>query len=766
VQQAIQGLSELLQRRRKLVVVAWAAALVLATPFAARETSRLTGGGFEDPHAQSTAVAHVVARDFPSVGNAHLSIVLVPRASAPPRSLHQAVLDVGRRIASVHEVSIAPEEREAALIGARLKSHRTMVVPLSFAGSEERAIDVAKKLRARLGIATHAGSAAGGAVEVHLVGQGATWAAFQQQSSTDSATAEARAFPVIAVVLLFAFASVAAMVLPLGLGIAAVTITGLLIYALSQITTMSVYVTSMASLIGIGVAVDYSLFVLARYREEIAAGQAPSDALSTAMSTSGVAVIFSGMTVVASLLSVFVIDSTAMRSIAAGAIIVVAVSALAAATLLPALIALLGERVGRPGRLAGVLRRLVRRDAPRGESAGEPVLGGRAEHASRKPGFWERWTGIVMRHPGTAIVAGVAVLLLLAAPALNMRVANFALDQLPPQAEIRQGTNAVAQLLGPGAVGPTNVLVNFDAGKASDPANKRILERVVGTLRANRSVSYVLPALISPSARAAELTTVLKVDPESSSARRAVERLRGSLPAAVAGAEIKLGGTTAVLVDFDRLVISSLWKVALLLLVMSFVALLFLLRSIVLPVKAVLMTMLSVAAAYGTLVMAFQWGWLGFLGLRKVPTIESIMLPLVLVVTFGLSMDYEIFLLTRIRERYLRTGDNRRAVAEGLSTSARTITSVALIMITVCLAFLGAGIGAVQRLGLAVAVALVVDATIVRLIIIPAAMVLLGKWNWWLPAWLDRLLPVAHADAPPIKLRIPDAPVSEGHVAP
>jgi len=766
VQRAMQALSGMLQRRRKLVVVVWAAALVLAAPFAARQTSRLTGGGFEDPNAQSTAVAHVVARDFPSVGNAHLSIVLVPRAGASGRSLPQALVGVGRRIASVHEVSIAPEEREAALIAAQLKPHRTMVVPLDFSGSEERAIDVAKKLRSRLGIGTHAGSADGGTVAVHLVGQGATWAAFQQQSSTDSATAQARAFPVIAVVLLFAFASVAAMVLPLGLGIAAVTIAGLLIYALSQITTMSVYVTSMASLIGIGVAVDYSLFVLARYREEIAAGQAPSDALGTAMSTSGVAVIFSGLTVVASLLSVFVINSTAMRSIAAGAIIVVAVSALAAATLLPALIALLGDRVGRPGRLAGVLRRIVRRDEPGGEGADETVVAARGGQASARPGFWERWTRVVMRHPGAAILAAIAVLLLLAAPALDMRVANFALDQLPPQAEIRQGTNAVAQLLGPGAVGPTTVLVNFDAGKAGDPANKRIVNRVVATLRANRSVSYVLPALISPSARAAELTTVLKVDPESSAARHAVERLRRSLPAAAAGAEVKVGGTTAVLVDFDRLVTGSLWKVALLLLAMSFVALLFLLRSLVLPVKAVLMTMLSVAAAYGTLVMVFQWGWLDFIGLRKVPTIESIMLPLVLVVTFGLSMDYEIFLLTRIRERYLRTGDNRRAVSEGLSTSARTITSVALIMITVCLAFLGAGIGAVQRLGLAVAVALLVDATIVRLIVIPAAMVLLGKWNWWLPAWLDRLLPVAHAEAPPIKLRVTDASAAESRVAP
>ncbi len=237
-----------------------------------------------------------------------------------------------------------------------------------------------------------------------------------------------------------------------------------------------------------------------------------------------------------------------------------------------------------------------------------------------------------------------------------------------------------------------------------------------------------------------------------------VERLRTQLPRITLGhGVVEVGGTTAILTDFNRLIAHSLWKIIVFILTLSFVVLVLLLRSIVLPIKAVLMNMLSVGAAYGTLVVVFQWGWLEFLGLRRVSSIGTIILPLILVVTFGLSMDYEIFLLTRIRERYVKVGDNRKAVAEGLASSARTITSVALVMVTVCMAFVGAGLSLLQQLGLATAVALAVDATIVRLVLVPAAMTLLGDWNWWLPAPLARFVPVINIEKLDPDLGTPEA---------
>ncbi|HEU4700913.1 MAG TPA: MMPL family transporter [Conexibacter sp.] len=724
-------LDGLLRRRRRLVMGIWIVVLLAALPLAARQAEDLTGGGFEDPHAQSTKVSHAVAADFPDISDAGLSVVLVPRPGATLQDVRGAVADVRREATDVADVTIERGGLAGVRLQTKLHPHRPLLIPLRFSGGEQRAIDIATELREQLGIVGgDAGSAAGGRVAVHLVGQGAIWAAFEEQAKHDSTAAETFAFPVIALLLLLAFGSVAAMALPLGLGVAAVIVTGALIFLLSQLTTMSLYVTSMASLVGIGVAVDYSLFILARYREEVAGGRPPDHARAAALATSGLAVVFSGLTVITSLCAIFLIDSTAMRSIAAGAIIVVATSALAAATVLPGLISLLGNRTHEPGRLA---RALARR---RERSGGPPA----------QP-FWERWAEVVMRHAVVCAIAATAVLLLLAAPALDLHIANRALGQLPPEHEQHDAARAAKALLGPGALGPVLVHVDFRAGRVNAPANARALTRAQAAADRDRAVSFVVPPLPGRDGRSAVLTTVLRVDPESAAARAAVDRLRKELPnAAGPAATVAVGGTTAVLMDFDRLVERSLWKLIVFVLALSFVVLVVLLRSLVLPLKAVVMNVLSVAAAYGTLVAVFQWGWLEFLGLHQVPSIETISPPLILVITFGLSMDYEIFLLTRIRERYLRTGDNRRAVAEGLATSARTITSAALIMITVCIAFVASGLGALQRLGLATAVALAVDATIVRLVLVPAAMTLLGKWNWWLPAPLERLLPVAHVE--------------------
>lgn len=728
MQHAMLKLDAALRRHRRLVLVVWAVVLLAAAPFAARENNNLTGGGFEDPHAQSTAVARTVARDFPSVSGASLTAVVVPGGGVHPRTLAQAIKVVARKARAVHPVRISAEALEGALVGALQAPQQPAIIPLTFAGDETTAIDVARRLRAKLGIVGgSAGHAAGGRAAVHLVGQGAVWAAFQQQTKADSTAAETKAFPVIAILLLVAFGSLAGIVLPLGLGVAAVILTGAIIYWLSQVTAMSIYVTSTASLIGIGIAVDYSLFILARFREEINAGRSTEQARAAAMATSGVAVIFSSLTVIASLCGIFLIDSTGMRSIGVGAIVVVAMSAITASVLLPVLIGLLGERAHREGRMEGTLRRWRM-----------------ARRRSDKAPFWERWAQVIMRYPAAFLISSLVTLLVAAIPAthLRMEMVDHGVNELPPGHEMRQGVQAVAQVLGKGATGPVLVTVRFDHGGAGSPSSRATLLKVRSTLSADPAVSYVLQPLISANGSVAELTTVLTVSPESIAARIAVQRLRARLAATVeSGARAEVGGTTAVLMDFDRLVSRSLWKIIVFVLALSFVVLLLLLRSILLPIKAIFMTLLSVAVAYSALVVVFQWGWLEILGISKVASIESISPPLVLVITFGLSMDYEIFLLTRIREHYFRTGDNATAVAQGLASSARTITSAALIMIAVCVAFMGSGLGTLQRLGLATAVAIGVDSTVIRLVVVPAAMVLLGRWNWWLPGPLGRHLP-------------------------
>jgi uncharacterized membrane protein YdfJ with MMPL/SSD domain len=715
-----------LTRRRRLVLVAWCLALLVSLPLAARQSDHLTGGGFEAPGSQSDSVNRALAATFPAAARASLAVVLVPAAGARPGDLSEALGSVDRVAGGVSGVRVNAPALASAEALARARPRRPVVLGLDIAGDETRATDIARLLRQRLGVdGAQAGRAAGGRVSVHVAGEGALAAAFEQEAKSDLAVAEARAFPLIAIVLLVAFGSLAGAALPLGLGFAAVSVSGAVIYLLSLTLEMSVFVTSMASMLGIGVAVDYSLFVLARYREEVAGGRAPAQARSVAMMTSGVAVLFSGMTVITALAGLFVVGSTALNSLAIGGIVVVAIAVLGAATLLPLLIDLLGGRIHEPGR-AG--RALARRRRPR------PA-------AER---FWVRWTELVTRRPAVTVVLASAFLLALAAPALDLRLANNEERQLPAGHEFLAGVRAAAAVLGPGALGPVDVLVRFDRGTSRDPANSAAITRLTRAIVRDPAVSRLAASAVAADGRSVLLTTLLDSDQESGRARAAVARLRGELPlAAGPAAVVEVGGSTATLVDFDHLVASSMWKIVVFVVGLSFIVLLVLLRSIVLALKAVLLNLLSVAAAYGVLVAVFEWGWLRFLGLQPAPTVDTITPPLVLAIAFGLSMDYEIFLLSRIRERYLATGDTRRAVAAALGDSAHTITSAAVVMVVVFLSFVSAGSPSVQRIGLAAAVAIGVDATIVRLMLVPAAMQLLGRWNWWLPRPLGRLIPQA-----------------------
>jgi RND superfamily putative drug exporter len=555
----------------------------------------------------------------------------------------------------------------------------------------------------------------------------------QDLAKHDLQAAETVGFPIVLLILLAVFGSLAAATLPLALGAASVAITGAVIFFLSQATSMSVFVTNIASMIGIGVAVDYSLFVLARYREEIGNGATREDARRTAMRTSGIAVAFSGVTVMVALAGLFLIDTATIRSMAMGAIVVVAVSVLAATTLLPVLMSMFGRRAYARGRTAIVgglvfrgLRNMRRRP------------GSTHPSRERKP-FWERWAGTVMRHPVIATAGSAALLLALAVPALSLKFGDGALRQFPQGNETRVGAELAARATSPGAAGPTQVLVTFDgSAKARMPA----LTRYVARLRKDPEAAAVTKPRLSQDAALIAITP--RHDPESPQARALVSRLRSSSASAVAGAHIDVGGSTAQVEDFKDLVSGSMWKILLFVLAFSYLVLLVLLRSVLLPLKAVLVNLLSVAAAYGVLVAVFQWGWFdGLLGFHHLGYVNTLTPPFLLAIVFGLSMDYEVFLLTRIRERYDATGDTRRAVGEGLAGSARTISSAALIMVAVFAVFAFTGVPSVKEIGVGLAVAIALDATLVRLVLVPAVMELMGKWNWWLPAPLARVLPRA-----------------------
>ena len=725
----MKRLAEFLGRRRRWVVAFWVVVVVLALPFAAKQTDNLTGGGFDVPGSQSQKAGEALQEDFGDQSSA-LSVLLEASPAAGPAERQAAIGRVRRTVAPVEALALPPAEALAAR--RQLARGDVAILPLRSERSADALIDTAGALRDEL----DPGTAVGG-VTPYLVGQPGVWAGFQEISKKDLSEAEATGFPIVLLILLVVFGSLAAALLPLTLGFASVLITGALIYFISLQITMSVFVTNMASMIGIGVAIDYSLFILARFREEREAGADPAQARARALATSGLAVTFSGLAVIISLAGLWMVDNQALRSMALGAMVVVAVSILTAITLLPALIAMLGDRVlpgGVVGRVAGSVRRRFRRHRPADDAPPSGPL--TAPGASR---FWSAWTARVMGRPWLAVIGVSAVLLTLAIPVLSLKTGTQALSEFPKDSDVRIGNELAAQALG-GGTDPVYVVAEV-SGDAVPGAGQ-----VVGfeaALRATPGVHAVAPPARSGSDY---LFTVTPSAPSESGATIAlVERLRDEVvPATALGraTTVNVGGETARGRDVRELVSGSMWKIILFVLALSFLVLMVMLRSLILPLKAVLMNLLSIGAAFGILVAIFQWGWLdGFLGFESQGAIETINVPLIFAVVFGLSMDYEVFLMSRIRERWLLHGENERAVAEGLSSSARTISSAALIMTAVFGVFVLTGVPSIKEIGLGCAIAIALDATLVRLILVPAAMKLMGAWNWWMPAWLDRLLP-------------------------
>ena len=721
-------LSGTLRRHRWLVFGCWVLALLPSIYLALTQSNQLTGGGFEVADSQSLHVQNAIENQYTQQGASALALVAAPRADATFDDMSAAVAELERAAQQVPSVEVLQNPTQPPPA-----PDRPYVVSLRLGFDNSGAVDVARQLRGKIGVSgDQPGAIDNGRVRLYVIGQGALGAAAQTSTKSDIAAAERWNLPIVLMVLIAVFGSLAAAAIPLALGICTVAVTMGVVYALSTLTTMSVFVTSTVSMFGIALAVDYSLFILMRFREELRAGRDGDQAADAAMATSGLAVVLSGLTVIASLTGIYLINTPVLKSMATGAILAVAVAVLTSTTLTPAILATFGRAAARRSRLL---------------------------HWSRRPEsdqsrFWTRWVGAVMRRPWASALGAAALLLFVAAPALSMTLGNSMQRQFPSTHEIRGGVAAAAEALGPGALGPIRILVTFPGGNAA--GNTGELDAVAARISEAPNIVSVSPPEFADDNGSALISAVMSVDPEDLAARDTVDWMRAELPAAAAGAQIDVGGPTALIKDFDDRVSQTKLLVFGFVSLIAFVMLLISIRSLFLALKGVLMTVLSVAAAYGSLVAVFQWGWLERIGFEPITSIDSTIPPLVLALTFGLSMDYEIFLMTRIRERYLQSGDTRDAVAYGVATSARTITSAALIMIAVFIGFAFAGMPLVAQLGVACAVAIAVDATVVRLVLVPSLMAMFDQWNWWLPAWLDRILPSVDFEKPLPKLDLGD----------
>src|SRR5215203_5857657 len=629
------SLSGFLTRRRWWVVGAWLLVVAVSAPLAAKQTEHLSGGGFDVPGSQSQTVETALTKHFAESEAGRIAVVLQPSPDVTPAQADAAVRRTSGQVAAAgDDARITPQAAAAAQ--AQVAAGRPAIVPVQAAGTADDLVNTAGDLRDELS----PGETVDG-VTPYLVGQPAMWAALSEVSKEDLATAEEQGFPIVALILIAVFGSLAAASLPLALGFVAVTITGAIIYLLSQQMEMSVFVTNMASMIGIGVAVDYSLFILARFRESVRAGRSSAEARAEALATSGLAVTFSGLAVIISLAGLWMVQNQALRSMALGAMTVVAVSILTATTLLPALIAMLGDRV-LPGGIVGRVERFFQRRFYRRRTPEQAAAG--------KNRFWRAWTERVMARPWTAIVGVSAVLLLLASPLLSLETGTEAIAQFPKDSDVRVGTKIASDELG-GGTDPIQIVARFDgpAGGEDRAATFGFVQELKGTT----GVAAVgLPAYAGESAL---VQATPSAPSESDAAVALVDRLRDSVvpgSALAQQAEVSVGGETARGEDVRQQVSGSMWKIILFVLSLSFLVLMLMLRSLILPLKAVLMNLLSIGAAFGVLVAIFQWGWFdGFLGFESQGALDTINIPLIFAIVFGLSMDYEVFLMSRIRER-------------------------------------------------------------------------------------------------------------------
>jgi putative drug exporter of the RND superfamily len=559
-------------------------------------------------------------------------------------------------------------------------------------------------------------------------------------------------FVLAAIVLFIVFGSFLAMLMPLltagfGLG-AGVAVIGLL----SHTIQMASFSSELSLLIGLGVGVDYALFIVTRFRQGLLRGLRPEDAVVDALDTSGRAVMFAGITVCIALLGMFALGVSFLYGVAIAASVVVSLTVVAALTLLPALLGFIGPRI-----LGRRTRRALAEKGVLSESDESPA--------------WSRWAGILQGRPAL-FAAGAAILLLVVAiPFLSIRLGSSDEGNDPSDTTTRQAYDLLAEGFGPGFNGPLTLVA-----QVPDQQAEQSFEAVLAAAKKTEDVAAVTAATVIPGRDGRPAVATANVIPEGSpqdaSTTDLVHQLREETildATGSGGPKVLVGGQTAVFEDFSSVLSEKLPLFIGVVVLLSFLLLMAVFRSLVVPLMASAMNLLSAGAAFGVVTAVFQWGWgASLIGIDRAGPIEAFLPVMVFAILFGLSMDYEVFLVSRIYEEWRKRGDNREAVVHGLSATARTITAAATIMVLVFGAFILGGERVIMLFGVGLASAVLLDALIVRSVLVPALMLLAGKANWWLPAWLDRILPHLNvegsdddpgSDAP--RLTPKDSPVTE-----
>ncbi len=689
-------------RRRKPVMLLWLAVASGAAPLAISVNGALSGAGWEAQGSIAQRVRDELRTDFPQVG-AEAAVVVVHQA-IPIATDPSAVDAVVQGLTGADGVeSIADPRTMPADAGLISTDGLTALIPVELVAAtdaelpESAGLVIEKVSSLTLPTGTRA----------EVTGEWPVWSDFNTSNEEALHKAELLSGLPTLILLLIAFGSAVAAGLPLLLAMSGIALGFAGLHLATSVTPMSVWSMNFSMMIGLAVGIDYALFIVSRYREEREEGNDPSEAMASTLDSAGKAVFLSALTVVLSLAAVFLVPVMVFRSMALGMILSVIAVAVASLTLLPAVLVSLGDRV------------LVARAEDDPDRAAE--------------GRWARWTTLVMRRPGITLAAGLAVLLLLAAPALGMRLGMPGARVVDEGRSSRDGYEMVVSAFGPGATAP--LFVTVDDAEAA---------RVVDIAHADLGV---VDARIVAEPSTGSGRTVVRITPATAVDDAATSDLIGRLRSAIGDAAptASVGGPAAqnydltdVLTGKAPLAIAAITVVALMLLLVVF-------RSLALAISSILLNFVSVGAAFGFATLVFQHGWgAGLIGIDPQGFVDAWAPLFFFALLFGLSMDYQLFLLAAIRERYEATGDTQLAIRDGIARTGRPITNAALIMIVVFIAFGVTGPIPPTELGITLALAVLLDATVVRMMLVPSLMKLLGERNWWIPGWLDRRLPHVH----------------------
>jgi putative drug exporter of the RND superfamily len=704
-------IADIAYRRRGRMVLGW----IVATVVIIGVGSSLAGeynADYNTPGSESKAASQLTEQRFGGYSGQEIYVVWKDPAGARSAEAKQRIDAFLAEAQRVDHIA-APTEVRVSRDG----TIGSTTLPLTVAGWDVPKADGEKLIAA-------AERQTGGGLEIKLGGD-------PIYAAQETTSPEGLGFLGAAIVLLIAFGSVVAAGLPLvialvGLGISS----GGLIVLLANVVDVPDWTTAVSGLIGIGVGIDYALLVLTRFRAALHAGKDRHDAIVEAVTTAGRSVVLAGATVVIAVLGLALTGLPYMYGVAIAASLAVLVVMLAAISLLPSLLAYLGPNVDRL-RLPLVGRR-------------KPAAEGNEDSLAA------RWSHAVQRRPWTAAIAATAVLLLLAVPALDMRLGFPDAGNDPPSTMTRQAYDLNTEGFGPGTNGPLVIAAELPGASA-----KAEIDAFADRVRSDPGVAFVAPPRINDEGDAALVTVIPKGSPQDAATEDLVHRLRDTVvPQELGGTGIRaeIGGVTAALEDQSSFVTDRMPLFIAGVVGLSFLLLLVAFHSPLISLKAGVMNLLSVGAAYGVMTMVAKGGSVGkLIGIDHEVPIAPFMPVMMFAILFGLSMDYEVFLISRIREEYLKHRDTRRAVADGLAKTARVITAAAAIMVVVFLAFLAAPDVFLKLFGIGLASAIFLDATLVRMVLVPAVMQLLGDRNWWIPGWLERILP--RLDVEPAGLR-------------